>query len=589
MATLAAAPSRPAVVYAGLSYSGVYKSTDRGRTWSPTGLRRGFVLDLAVDPQSSNRVYAGTGTDLLASSDGGATWTPLEVVPGTTFPFDIVEVHPRDPAVLLISNGQFLYRSADRGRTWTALSDGPNWVRSLAFAPSRPDVVYAGALNEIWKSLDTGKTWRRISDEVSGAAALAVDPRSHRVVYVGRDNGEVLKSTDGGLTWTTSLQGSSNIPVRTLVFDPADPSFLYATRGGVLRSRDGGRTWVRVGAGFRGRWPAALIATRNGLLAGTWRGLFASRDRGLTFRLSQSGLNAVPVFDLAIDAEAPARLFATTAVGIFATPDRGVSWRLLGDVPNYDSSAPQPLRIDPGDPETLYTPVGEAIARSTDGGRTWTDVRQFLCVAPQVLQVDPRAPGTLYAWAAGTVSPFCGGNAICLSRRSLDAGLNWECIENHGILLGVDPFTSAVYMGGRDFWSSTDNGTTWTRLAGDQGRTMLSLAPSPLVPGTLWAGSTGKVGRSRDGGRTWTFFSAGLPAGEWLALTADPADPDVVYAASLLRGVFKSTDAGETWSPVGTWPDWAQLRGSVAVDPADPSILYVGTDNSSVLAFDQED
>lgn len=586
---LAAAPSRPAIVYAGLNYSGVYKSTDRGRTWSPTGLRQGFVTDVAVDAANPNRVYAGTGTGLFASSDGGATWAPLEAVPGTALLFPLVEVHPRNPAILFVTDGQLLYRSADQGQTWTALPDGPSWVRSLAFAPGRPSIVYAGALDGLWKSLDTGRTWRRITEEVPGASTLAVDPRSHRVVYAGHGS-EVQKSTDGGLTWTTSLRGgNNNIPVGALVFAPTDPTFLYASRDGVLRSRNGGRTWTRVGAGLRGRPGAALIAARYGLLAGTSQGVFASRDRALTFIPSQRGLNAVRVFDLAIDAEAPARLFATTLFGIFVTHDRGTAWQLLGNVPRYDFGAPQQLRIDPVDPEMLYTPVNEGIARSTDGGQTWTGVQQFPCVTPEVLFLDPLTPSTLYSLAGGSAAPTCGGVPICLFRRSLDAGLNWECTESHGLLLGIDPFTSAVYMGGREFWSSTDNGTTWTRLAEDQGRTVLSLAPSLVVPGTLWAGSFGEVGRSRDGGRTWTFFSTGLPAAEWLALTADPVDPEVVYAASLITGVFKSTDAGETWSPVGTWPAWSQLRGSVAVDPADPSILYVGTDNSSVLTFDQED
>jgi photosystem II stability/assembly factor-like uncharacterized protein len=593
--SLAAAPSRPAVVYAGLNHSGVYRSTDRGRTWRPTSLRREFIVDLAVDPTRPDTVYAGTYTALLRSTDGGATWSRLDVVSTpVVYPFDTVRVHPRNPAILFVVNGQFLYRSTDRGRAWAALTEGPHWVRSLAFAPGRPNVVYAGAYDGLWKSLDTGRTWRHISDDPPGISAVAVDPRSHRVIYGGRDDGSLLKSTDGGATWRTTLAGTNNVGVAALAVDPADPSLVYASQAGILHSRDGGGSWVRGGAGLR-LWPqSALAALPGALLAGTGDGIFSSGDRGRTFRPSQRGLTALPILDLslgeAIEGEDPPRLFAAATHSLFKTRDRGASWLLLPGPRNYNYGPPRPLRIDPTDPETVYTSLVEGVARSTNGGRRWTEVRQHPCIIPAELLIDPRDPDVVYAWASGYFTPFCVLPGACTFKRSLDAGLTWKCAESKGLLLGIDPFTSAVYMGGRDaLWSSTDHGTTWTRISDGPGRIVTALTPSPLVPGTLWAASTGEVGRSRDGGRTWTFSSAGLPAGEWLTLAADRIDPELLYAASVSKGVFKSTDAGETWAPVGAWPAGALRQGPIVIDAADPSILYVGTDNASVLMLDQED
>ena len=81
----------------------------------------------------------------------------------------------------------------------------------------------------------------------------------------------------------------------------------------------------------------------------------------------------------------------------------------------------------------------------------------------------------------------------------------------------------------------------------------------------------------------------GLPPLDLVALAPDPVDPETLYAGTKQDGVFKSTDAGETWSPAGVWPAGVILQRGLVVDPGDPSILYAGTDLASVLKLDQED
>jgi len=74
-----------------------------------------------------------------------------------------------------------------------------------------------------------------------------------------------------------------------------------------------------------------------------------------------------------------------------------------------------------------------------------------------------------------------------------------------------------------------------------------------------------------------------------VTLALDPADPATLYAGIPAQGVFKSTDAGETWSPLEVWPTGVRFQGGLLVDLSDPSILYAGTDVAGVLTFDQED
>jgi hypothetical protein len=200
--------------------------------------------------------------------------------------------------------------------------------------------------------------------------------------------------------------------------------------------------------------------------------------------------------------------------------------------------------------------------------------------------VDPRNPGTVYTSGSG-----CPGGTICRIVR-IDAAGESVCIESNlpepswASILGVDPFTSAVYastlLGIR---KSTDRGATWSFLATIEN--LVYFAPSPVAEGTLYATQQGTVARSRDGGRTWKFFTAGLPERDWIqGMAFDPTDPDLLYAGTVTHGVFRSRDGGETWSPLGAWPRKWTLRAGPVLDPDDPSIVYAGTEEASVLRYE---
>jgi len=583
---LAFAPSRPATLYAGVDQRGIYRSTDGGQSWSPAGLRGAYFNDLAVDPVHPSTVYAATLIGLRKSTDGGSSWHRLKT--GLHTLVFVVAVHPQNPSLVFASDADTLVRSTDGGLTWTASPRWPQRVISLSFVPSRPDTLYAGAENSVWKSTDAGRTWKRASKMPGLITALAVDPHSSRIVYAGGASGLILKSSDGGATWQRHrLPGIDLSPMTSIVLDPADPATVYATAGELFKSRNGGSVWARTGSGLEGPILATLEASPDGLLTGTSAGVFLSTDQAVSFEPRNRGLPALPVVDLAIDRQDPPRLYVSTPVNPFKTLDRGASWLPLRSFQDYDfrDDDPHRLQIDPLAPETIYVTTIEEVARSTDGGESWTVGGSLFCLFPRALYLDPRMPSALYVYG-WSLTPFCGD--ICEFYRSVDAGRTWDCVPSSLFLVGVDPFTSAVYaQDGDRLWTSTDGGDTWTVLSGSLGKTYYFLTFSPLVQGTLWLPALGEVGRSRDSGRTWQFSSTGLPAVQIVALAPDPADAGTLYAGTEKDGVFESTDAGETWSPAGIWPAGVLLQRGLAVDPGDPSILYAGTDLAGVLMLDQ--
>lgn len=603
--TLAASPALPNQVFAGVLHPAapVFRSRDRGRSWEPAaaGLRGLSVEDLAVSA-NGRTVFAATGIALLRSTDRGATWVPAGPEPPAGW--SRVVTHPRRPGLVLALGLRIewqIFRSADGGATWASDPAWPQDVLALALGPD--DLAHAAdSRGQVWKSTDAGRTWTRTGPGLPSSdrvAALAVDPRVPRILYAGLAGTRrtLFKSTDGGATWRPSqrglaVDGKPVQAVRDIVLDAADPSIVYAVVGNApFRSLDQGRTWARLPS------PAGAVVTDlepagYGLLAGTPTGVHLSTDRGLTWRPRYAGLTATRVRELAVASrgEDPPRLYALADGRLFHTDDRGQSWRPLHppdlDDPSFFTSPS--LAVAPGDPDTVWLSEDRTVARSTDGGLTWTSFRQP-CALLSDLVADPRVPGLLYAHARGLSG--CSRTPFAVL-RSEDGGATWSQVLAFDFgLLAVDPFDASLYIG------QFTTGDLWRYPAGPSdtqlflGLSATVLTPSPLVPGLLWVvRQSTEVGRGQDGGRTWSFATMGLPAGVPVTgLTPDPADPSTVYAATARHGVFKSTDAGTTWSPVGTWPEGVPLFGGLVVDPADPSILYAGTDDAGVLRFDQEE
>jgi photosystem II stability/assembly factor-like uncharacterized protein len=600
---LAVSPALPGWILAGLQQGyGIFKSADRGQSWgAATDAFGRNVLGLAIDAQGK-ALYAATNRGLLKSTNGGALWPALDASADV---YTLVATHPGKAAVVFAVREGVLLRSTNGGVTRTAV-EGPEGVTKIAFAlAGRRTVAYAGAGNGLWRSTDDGQTWTDASPPFSfppHVEAVAVDPVDPQVLYIGlqRDKSVLFKSLNGGATWRLSQNGlpaavDGTLPaVSDLAVDRKNRSIVYAVAGGELfRSVNGGRDWSRPVPQLPGGTVNVLETTGYGVLAGTPAGVLLSTDRGLTWQVRIAGLAATSIAGMAIDSQEPTRLYAADAsIGFFKTASRGRPWLRLGDLARL-STSDRPLVVDPADPNIVYTLTFNSIAKSTNGGRRWTLPLSSSCLNFRRIAIDPREPSHIFA------SAYLNGLhcdvSICTFFRSLDAGASWECIGNvlsfvagRDALLGVDPFTSAVYAQVfQDLLRSTDNGATWTPLSRES---LLgsSFTPSPLVAGTLWAGQGAAVTRSRDGGQTWQSFSTGLPPNvSVVALAPDPVEPATLYAATGQNGIFKSTDAGETWSPAGRWPPGVPYRGGLRVDPGEPAIVYAGTDGLGVLRLDQ--
>ena len=291
-------------------------------------------------------------------------------------------------------------------------------------------------------------------------------------------------TVDAGFNdWTKS--GPNGI-VTALARDPSTPSTVYAgiLNDFVVKSTDGGESWTALSAG------------------------------------------PISVIDLAIDPKTPTVVYAAVNfVGVFKTSDGGDTWMLLPSSPTIVFH----VTIEPGSPSKLYAYGGPPVT-STDGGTTWNFIKlpcsgsgfHTACPAIVTVSVDPTIPSTVYL---GTAYDGATGEAADGVFKSINGGQEWHgsgLAEVTVTSVAVDPTNSSiVYAGmgnGTGVYKSTDGGEHWNP------------ANHGLIHTVIY------------------FFSA---------LVIDPSSPSTLYAASFtndpeIGGVFKSTNAGETWVPFNT-------------------------------------
>ncbi len=256
----------------------ILRSDDAGATWVEVD------ADHRVLGASRSRANTLVGTrtgdqGLWLSTDGGGSW--IEKAPyfgsrGATVGPMTYGQGPGEIFVAAISLGlgnsvsKDLFTSNDDGDSFTERFAPPIRVNALAATQVGPAMLYAGGPPEapgapqLYRSTDTALTWQPVAtfpattawaDAANGntVTAIAIDPAEPSRVYVGFEHPDyVMRSVDGGATWTRATIGLGAGKITSLVVDPADPSTLYASQlgSGVFRSTDRGATWSAMDEGM---------------------------------------------------------------------------------------------------------------------------------------------------------------------------------------------------------------------------------------------------------------------------------------------------------------------------------------------------
>ncbi|MEJ2162278.1 MAG: sialidase family protein, partial [Robiginitalea sp.] len=264
-------------------------------------------------------------------------------------------------------------------------------------------------------------------------------------------------------------------------------------------------------------------------------------------------------------------------------PLQAFKFRNIG--PAFLSGRIADIAMHPDNDNIWYVAVGSGgVWKTENAGTTWTPLfDQQNSYSTGCVTIDPRNPSTIWVGSGEDV----GGRHVAYGDgiyRSRDGGNTWENLglknTQHIARIIVHPDNSDVVWvaaqgplwnkgGERGVYKTTDGGTTWNRVLGnDQWTGATDLIIDPRNPQVLYAATWDRhrtvaalmgggpgtgIHRSTDGGETWMELTNGLPTSNMgkIGLAISPQQPDVLYAAIELDrttgGVFRSADRGASW------------------------------------------
>ena len=223
---------------------GTYRSVDAGATWNPITYPENAGALVAVSP---DKLIAKTPISIANSTDGGASWKELPIVPDQINPVIASPVAPYP-----------LWGAAQAGGVWAVRSDdGASWTATGANWPVFPDgasadVAYASGIGAtgLVQTADRGRTWQVLPTPTGGAATLvATCPPPRSCVYVTQSTGSATsvmsRSDDCGRSWRAPTAVTNWGLLSPIVISPDDSDVMLQGRdGGIYQSRDGGGTWT---------------------------------------------------------------------------------------------------------------------------------------------------------------------------------------------------------------------------------------------------------------------------------------------------------------------------------------------------------
>ena len=292
------------------------------------------------------------------------------------------------------------------------------------------------------------------------------------------------------------------------------------------------------------------------------------------------------VRSLVRDPANPDRMYLGTHTGqIYVTTDGAKSWARLPGFAPPGNWVVDDLLVDAKDPNVLYAGMwslglgGGGIYKSTDGGRSWTELVGMAGQPVRALTMPASDPRILVAGTRDGVF------------RSDDAGERWRRISPLGHpeirtleSVAMDPRNpDVIYVGTWHLpWKTTDGGASWTSIHKGMidDSDVFSLAVNPSDPNNLYIGACSGIYRTDTAAAEWKKMQ-GIPQSSRRThtLVLDPRDPSIVYAGTT-EGLWRSPNGGQSWSRL-TPQTW--VINTVVLDPRDPQHFYLAMDSLGIM------
>ncbi len=631
----AADPRNENVFYVGTASGGLWKTLNAGTTFTPIFDNEAVasIGALAVDPLRPDIVWAGTGEGnprnsvtggygIYKSIDGGRSWKCM---------------------------GLELTR----------------YIHRIIVDPVNPDIIYAGAIGNPWaphterglyRSTDGGNTWRRIlfTNETSGVADMVMDPSNPGKIFVAMWDHQrwpwaFRSSSEGSGLWLTHDGGETFIHITEglpeekgrmgIAIAASDPDVVYlyveSKPSAIYRSDDGGITWEKRGEKNIGNRPfyyAEIYADpkNENRVYTLFSGVNVSEDGALTFDKSTAESVHLDHHAWYIDPRNPDRMLDGNDGGMGITYDRGATWRHIENLPLGQFYH---VRVDDELPYNIYGGLQDngswrGPSYSWHSGPLINEMYEFL-LGGDGFDAMPVPGDSRYCYAqsqGGSLRRFDVTTGWNKNIRPVADG-NEKLRFNWNAALAQDPFDSnTIYFGSQYVHKSTDRGDTWTKISPDLTTndpekqkqdqsggispeatgaenhcTVITISPSPLSKGVIWAGTDdGMIQVTRDGGQTWENTAPrikGMPRNAWVPqVTASAHDEEEAFAVvnDYRQGdnaayLYRTKDLGRSWQRIIGDTDVSGYVLCFVQDPVEPRLMFAGTEYGLNVTFDGGD
>ena len=574
---LAVSASNPDIVYAGtgeanagggsIAYDGlgVFRSADGGQTWESRGLENaGSIGRVLVDPTDPDRLYVAAMGTLFANNnergvfrslDGGQNWEQVLFLSDSTGAMDLA-IHPSEPMTIYAAMWERIRR------------------------PNRRQ--YTGETSGIYKSTDGGTTWQELTNGLpsaptdKGRISLAIAPSDPNTVYAGYVNdagflANMMRSTNAGVSWsnmsTTDLQ---TVPYdwwfNRVVVDPSNPDDLYYIGFNINKYIPNEQRWERRFNGVHVDQHTMWINPANPqeILLGNDGGLYYTSDGGNTYS-KWDNLPITQFYTCEIDFQEPARRYG-------GTQDNGTNRTLTGSTSDwariYGGDGFR-VRVDPTNNDIVYaTSQYGGFGKSTNGGDNFIFSTDGLGGTRRnwytPYELDPSNTSRLYL---GTERVM----------RSEGDPVQWTPISpdltngnggTNGLVYGTITSLSISELDNQVIWVGTDDGNVWVTLNGGTNwnsistglpqRWVTSITADPDNPASAYLTFSGfrygsnmsHIYKTDDYGANWQDINGNLPDIPVNDLAINPDNGTLFLATDI--GVYYSENTGATWQLLGT-------------------------------------
>ena len=526
----------------------------------------------------------------------------------------------------------------------TAATGGNGRINCIAFHPTNANTFWVGTpAGGMWKTTNGGVTWSTNTDDlpVLGVSSIAIHPTDPDIMYIATGDGDgalslsafgqplagdtksigVLKSTDGGSTWTQVLSAEQNegVLIRKVIIDPVYPDYVFAaTNVGIFLTENAGTTWSNVLSGY---------------------------FMDIEYHPTNSDITYASSYDPGGNAQ------------VFVSYNVGADWQ---QTTNLSGEIRIEIGVTPAAPDAVDILCSDAAQNglnslhySTDQGGSWapyffggagSNLLGWMGDASDAdgqgnydlaFAIDPDNYANIFVGGVNTWRTADGGNGWFISNMWIDApdyasppGVEVVHADHH--FLAFHPLQSSTLFDCNDggVYKSTDGGNTWTNLTdGLAVSQMYSISSSQTDAGLVVAGlqDNGSIGLDQgswtqitsgdgmmchvdptDANYIYTSYASGvlyrvdlaaqnvytisqnLPggqqSGEWVTpFVIDPFDANVLYAG--FESLYRSDDRGDSWSSLST-PLPGTKMNYLTVSPADNGVIYAGYLNALARSTD---